>query len=81
MCDDDALVVVTIFGTSFPCANGLKAEVDKILLTRINKKTLMNIICSPQGNIHRTTQDGILSSVVSRLGKVSDSLLLTSLIF
>ena len=36
------------------------------------------IICSPQGNIHRTRQADINSSVVSRLSRVSDSSSLTS---
>ena len=35
------------------------------------------IICSPQGNIHRTTLADIISSVVSRLSKESDSSSLT----
>ena len=39
----------------------------------------MNIwICSPQGNVHKTTQTDINLSVVSRLSKVSDSSSLTS---
>ena len=38
------------------------------------------IICSPQGNVHSTTQANINSSVVSRLSKVYDSSSLTSLI-
>ena len=39
----------------------------------------MNIIlCSPQGNVHRTTQVNINLSVVSRLSKVSNSSSLTS---
>ena len=50
------MAVVTIFETS-SCGDVLKAEVDKMLLIRMNKKSLMNIImCSPQRNIHRTTQ-------------------------
>ena len=72
------LVAVTIFGTSVPCGNVLKAEVNKILLTRINKNVPMNIIiCSPQGNIHRITQVDVNSSIVSRLSKLSDSSSLT----
>ena len=52
-----------------------------MLLTRINKKSPMNIIIfSPQSNIHRTTQADIHSSVVYRLSKISDASSLTSLI-
>ena len=36
------------------------------------------IICSPQGNVHRTRQANINTSVVSRLSRVSDLLALTS---
>ena len=36
------------------------------------------IICSPQGNLHRTTQATINSSVVLGISKVSDSSFLTS---
>ena len=39
------------------------------------------IICSPQGNIHRTPQVDVNSSVVSRLSKVSDSSSLTLSIY
>ena len=38
------------------------------------------IICPPQANIHRITQIGVYSSIVSRLSKVSYSLSLTLLI-
>ena len=74
ICDNDILVVVAIFDTSIPCGTFLKAKVDKILLTRINIKSPMNIIlCSLQGNIHRTTQVSVYSSIVSMRSKVSDS--------
>ena len=74
VCEDDVLVRVSICGSSFPCDNVLKTEVDNILLTKINKRLPMNIIiCSPQGNIHRTTQADIASSLVFRLSKVSNS--------
>ena len=54
-------------------------EVSKLVISRINKKLSINIIiCSPQGNIHRTTQENVDSSAVSRLSKVTDSLSLTS---
>lgn len=44
-----------------------------MLLTRINKKSPINtIIYLPQGNMHRTSQAGVHSSVVSRLSKLSD---------
>ena len=36
------------------------------------------IICSPQGNVHRTRHANINSSVVSRLSRVSDLSSLTS---
>ena len=36
------------------------------------------IICSPQGNVHKTRQANINSSVVSRLSRVSDLSSLTS---
>ena len=65
--------------SSFSCDKGLKAEVSKIIISRINKKAPMNvIICSPRGNVHRITQTDINSSVVSRLRKLSDSSSLTS---
>ena len=71
---DDVLVRITIVGSSFQCDDVLKTEVDNILLTKINKRLPMNIIiCSPQGNIHRTTQADIASSLVFRLSKVSNS--------
>ena len=79
VCEDDALVRVTVLVSSFSFDKVLKVKVSKIIISRINKKTPMNIIiCSPQGNVHRTTQANINSSVVSRLSKVSDSSSLTS---
>ena len=54
-------------------------KVSKIIILWINEKTPMNvIICSPQDNVHRTTQANINSSVVSRLSRVSDFSSLTS---
>ena len=54
-------------------------KVSKLLISRINKKAPINIgICSSQGNVHRTTQTNINSSVVSRLRNISDSSSLTS---
>ena len=75
------LVEVTIFGTSVQCGTFLKVKVDKMLPTKINKKTPMNIrICSPHDNIHRTTHTDVHSSVISRLSTISDSSSLTVLI-
>ena len=37
VCDDDVLAMVTIFGSSFLFDNVLKAQIDKMLLRRINK--------------------------------------------
>ena len=77
--EDNVLVGVTILVSSFSCDKVLKAEFNKIIISRINKKGPMNIIiCSTQGNIHRTTQADINSSVVSRLSKVYNSSSLTS---
>ena len=63
--EDDVLVRVSIFWSSFTCDCVLKAKVGKRLLSKFNKKALMNIIIYLlQGNSHRTTQAGIHSSVV-----------------
>ena len=79
VCEDDRLVRVTVLVSSFPFDKVLNVKVCKLIISRINKKAPMNvIICSPQGNFHRTTQANINSSVVSRLSKVSDSSSLTS---
>ena len=73
------MVWVTVLVSSFSFDKVLKVKVSKLIISRINKKAPMNIIiCSPQGNVHRTTQANINSSVVSRLSKVSDSSSLTS---
>ena len=42
VCEDNVLVRVTIFVSSFPYDNVLKAEVNTMLLTKINKKAPMN---------------------------------------
>ena len=76
--EDDRLVRVTVLVSSFPFDKVLNVKFCKVIISRINKKAPMNIIiCSPQGNVHRTTQMNINSSVVYRLSKVSDSLSLT----
>ena len=76
--DNEALVVVTIFGTFVSCGNILKAGIDKMLLTIINKKVPINkIISLPQDIMYRATQADVYSSVVSRRSKVSDSSSLT----
>ena len=80
ICDNHALVVVTIFGTYIPCGNVLKSEVDKMLLTRI-KKIMNIIICPPQGNIHRTTQADVHSFAIYRLNKELNSSSLNSSIY
>ena len=54
-------------------------KISKLIISRINKKAPTNIIiCLPQGNVHRTTQANINSSVVSRLSKVYNLSSLTS---
>ena len=79
VCEDDKLVRVTVCVSSFSFDKILKVKVSKLIISRINKKAPMNIIiCSPQGNAHRTTQVNINPSVVFRLSKVSDSSFLTS---
>ena len=79
VCKDDRLVRVTVLVSSFSFDKVLNVKVCKLIISRINKKAPMNvIICSPQGNVHRTIQANINSSVVSRLSKVSDSSSLTS---
>ena len=56
VCEDDRLVRVTVLVSSFSFDKVLKLKVCKLIILRINKKALMNIIiCSPQGNVHRTT--------------------------
>ena len=73
------MVRIDVLLSSFSCDKVLKAEVSKIIISRINKKAPMNIIlCSPQVNCHRTTQANVDSYVVSRLSKVYDSSSLTS---
>ena len=53
------MVRVSVSGSSFKCDYVLKAEVNKMLLSRINKKAPMKIIIfSPQGNIHRKNSGG-----------------------
>ena len=55
VCEDDTLVTVTVLVSSFPFDKVLKVKVCKLIISRINKKAPMNvIICSPQGNVHRT---------------------------
>ena len=80
--EDDRLITVTVLVSSFPSDKVLKVKVCKVIISRINKKAVkapMNvIICSPQGNVHRTRQANIDSSVVSRLSRVSDLSSLTS---
>ena len=44
VCEDDALVRVTVLVSSFSCDKLLKAEVNKIIFSRINKEAPMNII-------------------------------------
>ena len=73
------MVRVIVLVSSFSFDKVLNVKVCKLIISRINKKVPMNVIIfSPQGNIHRTTQANINSSVVSRLSKVSDSSSLTS---
>ena len=73
VCEDDRLVRVAVLVSSFSFDNVLNVKVCKLIISRINKKAPMNIIiCSPQGNVHRTIQANTNSSVVSRLSKVSD---------
>ena len=77
--EDGTLVRVTLLVSSFSFDKDLKVNVSKLIISRINKKAPMNItICSPQYNIHRTTQANINSSIAYRLSKVSDSSSLTS---
>ena len=80
--EDDRLITVTVLVSPFPSDKVLKVKVCKVIISRINKKAVkapMNvIICSPQGNVHRTRQANIDSSVVSRLSRVSDLSSLTS---
>ena len=79
VCEDDRLVRVTVLVSLFSFDKVLNVKVCKLIISRINKKTSMNvIICSPQGNVHRTRQANINSSVVSRLNRVSDLSFLTS---
>ena len=53
-----------------------------MLLSKTHKTLSMNIIIySSQGNIHRTAQTDVNSSVIFRLRKVQDSSSLTSSIF
>ena len=74
--EDDRLVTVTVLVSSFPSDKVLKVKVCKVIISRINKKAVKGpidiIICSPQGNDHRTRQANIDSSVVSRLSRISD---------
>ena len=75
----DRLVMVSVLVPSFSFDKFLKVKVSKLIISRINEQEPMNIIiCSPQGNVHRTIQANINSSVVSRLSKVSDSSFFTS---
>ena len=77
--EDGTLVRVTLLVFSFSFDKDLKVNVSKLIISRINKKAPMNItICSPQYNVHRTTQANINSSIASRLSKVSDLSSLTS---
>ena len=79
VCEDDRLVRMNVLVSSFPFDKVLNVKVCKLIISRINKKAPMNvIICSPQGNVHRTRQANINSSVVSRLSRVSDLSSLTS---
>ena len=60
VCEDTVLVRVTTYGVIFPYDNVSKAEIDKMLLTRINKRVPMNMIVFLQhGNIYRTTMADI----------------------
>ena len=60
VCEDDRLLTVTVLVSSFPFDKVLKVKVCKLIISRINKKAPMNvIICSPQGNVHRTRQANI----------------------
>ena len=78
--EDDALLRVTVLVSSFSFDKVLNVEISKIIISIINKKAPMNIIiCSPQGNVHRTTQANISLSIISRLSKVSYSSFLISL--
>ena len=79
VCEDDRLVRVAVLVSSFPLDKVLNVKICKLIISRINKKAPMNvIICSTQGNFHRTTQANINSSIVSRLSRVSDLSSLTS---
>ena len=79
VCEDNRLLMVTILVSFFSFDKVLKVKISKLIISRINKKAPTNIIiCLSQGNVHRTTQANINSSVVSRLSKVSDSSSLTS---
>ena len=78
-CEDDRLVRVTVLVSSFPFDKVLNVKFCKLIISRINKKAPMNvIICSSQGNAHRTRQANINSSVVSSLSRVYDLSSLTS---
>ena len=60
VCEDDRLITMTVLVSSFPFDKVLKVKVCKLIISRINKKAPMNvIICSPQGNVHRTRQANI----------------------
>ena len=82
VCEDNRLITVTVLVSSFPSDKILKVEICKVIILRINKKAVkapMNIIiCSPQGNVHRTRQANINSSVISRLSRLSEVSSLTS---
>ena len=73
VCEDDRLVRVAVLVSSFTFDKVLNVTVCKLIISRINKKVPMNVIIySPQGNVHRTRQANINSSVVSRLSRVSN---------
>ena len=70
---------MTVLVSSFPFDKVLKVKFCKLIISRINKKGSINVIIfSPQGNVHRTRQANINSSVVSRLSRVSNLSSLTS---
>ena len=77
--EDDRLVRVTVLVSSFSLDKVLQVKVSKLIISRINKKAPMNIIiCSPQGNVYKTTLANIKSYLVSRLRKLSGTSSLTS---
>ena len=67
VCEDDRLVTVTVLVSSFPFDKVLNVKGCKLIISSIKKIPMNVIICSPQGNDHRTRHANINSSVVSRL--------------